>query len=382
MSKIIYSIFFAFITLFLFQSCSLVKIESEQKPLPVLELNTRLLTQSYVNETCLKVEKAVDSILNQTHDLEIKKNALKWKLNTVRALKKTGFQTTPKLALLDTWALMFSIDMFFKEHMHLFKNYAAIPKSINEENLIAIESIGKTVLKPKEFIEYKAFIEDFSTGNPIHDLTFYQKPIRESFNDFKKGKDSISVQTVGSLSEVMADLNNNISFTSKYAGKELKWNTELFLNEKGIDSIQIQKMSDSIQKRFDRLVFIAEQSPELLDKGLKDFQQDLIKFSNTINSGIHFSMNHLSKERAIVADIIKKERKAVDSLVLRERKALTKEAEFLSKELLDHSMNHLKDIIKTILAYLIALLAIIIFLPFIIGYYTGKTFEKNKKLKS
>jgi hypothetical protein len=42
-------------------------------------------------------------------------------------------------------------------------------------------------------------------------------------------------------------------------------------------------------------------------------------------------------------------------------------------------MEHLKSIIKTVLGYLIILLAVIIFLPFMIGYYTGKTFHKKKK---
>ena len=93
-------------------------------------------------------------------------------------------------------------------------------------------------------------------------------------------------------------------------------------------------------------------------------------------------MNHLSKEREIIAKALKEERIALDSIILRERIALSKEAEVLGVQLLDNSMIHLKDIIKTVLGYLIILLAVIIFLPFLIGYYTGKTFSKNKNKDS
>ncbi len=118
----------------------------------------------------------------------------------------------------------------------------------------------------------------------------------------------------------------------------------------------------------------------MFKKALSDFQTDLAIFNERLNGSIVYSMNHLSQEREIVANRLKDERIAIDSIILRERIALSKEAEVLGGQFLDNSMNHLKEIIKTVLGYLILLLAVIIFLPFLIGYYTGKTFSKNKKV--
>ena len=44
------------ILLMLLSSCSLVKIESEQKPLGVRELNTRLLTQNFARTAMDRVD--------------------------------------------------------------------------------------------------------------------------------------------------------------------------------------------------------------------------------------------------------------------------------------------------------------------------------------
>ena len=57
-------------------SCSLVKIENEQIPLSKTDLNTRLLTQAFVQDASKKVEVAADSILKSSKDVEIQKNAL------------------------------------------------------------------------------------------------------------------------------------------------------------------------------------------------------------------------------------------------------------------------------------------------------------------
>ena len=59
------SILAGLITLVLASSCSLVKIESEQKPLSVNELNTRLLIQAFAEEALERTEIAADSILKE-----------------------------------------------------------------------------------------------------------------------------------------------------------------------------------------------------------------------------------------------------------------------------------------------------------------------------
>jgi hypothetical protein len=362
-------------------SCSLVKIESEQKPLTTTDLNTRLLTQSFVRSAADKVEKAADSILDYSEDIELQKNSLYWKINTLSSFRKVGFQTSPKLALMDSWALMIAAKNYFSldETKKTFHPYDKLVIETTEDNLKEIQKIAQHLLSDTDFVSHKEFVEDYARKNSLKSLVFYHKPIREDYQKFKQIPDSLSLQTVGSLSEVVADLTNKLTYASENSGKQLQWNTELLLKKNGIDSLKIKQIADSLDIKFSKLVFLAEEAPTQFNNALKSFQKDLDRFNEKLNGSIVFSMNHLSNEREIVGNMIKEERIAIDSIVLRERTALTKEAGVISSELLDSTMEHLKSIIKTVLGYLIILLAVIIFLPFMIGYYTGKTFHKKKK---
>ncbi|MDX1333592.1 MAG: hypothetical protein R3252_11220 [Robiginitalea sp.] len=90
-------VFFVGFLSFLITSCSLVKIESEQQPLSVNELNTRLLIQAFAEEALERTEIAADSILKETEGrLDIQKNALRWKIQTASALGRISFLFAPE----------------------------------------------------------------------------------------------------------------------------------------------------------------------------------------------------------------------------------------------------------------------------------------------
>jgi hypothetical protein len=285
---------------------------------------------------------------------------------------------------MDSWALMIAAKNYFSldETKKTFHPYDKLVIETTQDNLKEIQKIAQHLLSDTDFVNHKEFVEDYARKNPLKSLVFYHKPVREDYQKFNQIPDSLSVQTVGSLSEVVADLSNKLTYTSENSSKQLQWNTQLLLKKNGIDSLKIKQVSDSLGVKFNKLVLLAEESPELFKKALNDFQSDLAIFNERLNGSIVYSMNHLSKEREIVAKALKEERIALDSIFLRERIALSKEAEVLGVQLLDNTMIHLKDIIKTVLGYLITLLAVIIFLPFLIGYYTGKIFSKNKNKDS
>jgi hypothetical protein len=81
----------------------------------------------------------------------------------------------------------------------------------------------------------------------------------------------------------------------------------------------------------------------------------------------------------LISEEIEKERIKLDSIIQRERAALSKDADELSTKLLDKTMNHVKELVETALFYIIILLAVIILLPFSVGYYVGKVVQRNKK---
>lgn len=361
-------------------SCSLVKIESEQKPLSQIELNTRLLTQEFIKDASIRVEKGADSLIDLSTDLDIHKNALKWKINTLSSLKSAGFQTSPKLALLDSWSSGVAVTNFFQSDSAktIFYPYENIPSYISEENLNEIEKIAKMVMSTKEFIRHKEFVYNYAKSNPVSDLSLEHRFIRDSYFEFRNIPDSLAVETVGSLSEVVNDLTNRISYTSENTGKILKWNTELFLIEKGIDSVQIKTLLDSLDIKFKKLVQIAEKSPALINDALNTIQVQINGFNWRIDQNINTSLDHLTEERKKLIEFLISERIEINRIVEREREILTNRADELSSKLVDQTLEHIRELIKTTLIYLIILLTVIIILPFSMGFYLGKRLSNSK----
>ncbi len=63
------------------KSCALVKIESEQKPLGLQELDIRILTDNFARTALARVELAEDIISKpSTGDKNIQINAFNWKI--------------------------------------------------------------------------------------------------------------------------------------------------------------------------------------------------------------------------------------------------------------------------------------------------------------
>ncbi|WP_020526184.1 hypothetical protein [Flexithrix dorotheae] len=376
------SLFCLFILLL--NSCSLVKIESEQKPLSQKELNTRLMTQYFIAEASDRIEIAADSIMLINTDPEVQKNALKWKIYAQSSFRKTGFQTSPKLALLDTWTFMREIQEYFQneEHPPLFGDHQEYALQAASKNAEEIEEIARKLMSDKEFESHSTFVNNFVKEHQLTPENLAHTSVREKYLQFLEIPDSVAVNTVGTLSEVVADLSNRIDYTSSSAPKQLKWNTELMLKEKGIDSVEVKKYVDDLNRKFDRLIFIAESSPEMLDEAIKEFRDQMQPLFYGLNSEIANSMIKLAQERKQMDTIIVRERIAIDSMILRERKAIVKDASALTVQVVNDTMEHLKGLITSVLFYVVLFFAVILGIPFSLGFFTGKLLQKHKLKKT
>ncbi|WP_456865899.1 hypothetical protein [Galbibacter sp. BG1] len=373
----------AILILFVLQSCSLLKIESAQEPLTTSQLNSRLLTQSFIADASERVEWAADSIIYEEADFEIQKNAYRWKLKTLTSYREVGFQTMPQLALVDAWALSLAMENFLvsDKARPLFGKWQPYVANIAHTNSNTIEKNARSLLSEKNYKKLDELVENYVQKNPIYGLNFRHKSIRDAYLEANNTPDSTALKTVGTLSEVMTNFSNRLVYTSESTGKQLQWNTELMLREQGIDSASLQKAFNSMDNSLNRLVTTAETTPEMLDESIKDFRRDMQILFLGLHNDIESSKVFFSEERASIDTIIERERIALDSMVLRERKALSKEVNILAEEAINNTMTHVKDIISSVLFYVVLFFAIILFLPFLLGYFTGRIFQKNKNDK-
>ncbi|MBL7472702.1 hypothetical protein [Robertkochia sediminum] len=371
------NVFLVILTAVLFSSCSLLKIESEQQPLSKRELNTRLTTQAFAKAAAVKVEQMADSIIGLSRDIETQKAAYLWKINTVQGFGQTAFQTTPQLSLLDTWLAVQQVANYMQTQAaaDVFKAQYPLALSVSEENVNDISRRAKGVMAAKDYEDLKAFVESYAVQNPISNLDFTPVSMRETYFQHLDVPDSLAVQTVGSLSEVMSDFSSRLSYSTDATVKDLSWGTELYLVEKGFDTMSIKEQMKAIDARFDRLVKAAQKLPGDFQVALRGLQYQMRQTVVSIDTALNGTYRFVARERVMIDSMLLRERIALDTIVAREREAIAGHAVTLTESLMDD----LGKIIRSILFYVIILAIIIFAFPFFAGFYLGKFYVRKKE---
>ncbi|MEJ2595618.1 MAG: hypothetical protein P8100_10960 [bacterium] len=363
-------------------SCSLLNFESAE-PLSKKDINTRYRVQSYAGEVLQRNETALDSIMILAEGQQmIQLQALRWKVNMTSRLKKISFQTIPKVALTDTWAYLLSVRNFLSQEddKQIFGPYQYVLLAAAEENVKGIESIANNLMNENEFLRYKEFVNKYAEENPLtlkNELQY--QTIREAYLAFEEIPDSAAIETVGTLPQVVSNLAGNIDFTSEITGKKLAWQTEIFLKERGLDSISLETRLEQFEIELNRLATVAEESPEILSEAIEDFRQRMYPLFSDLNTEIELAVEGLSHQMRVLDTMVLRERIALDSIILREREAISRDAKEIADTGIKNAFAEIHAMIKTILFYLVLILIIILGIPFYLGYLTGKRKGKLKK---
>jgi len=362
------------------QSCSLIRIESEQEPLAVKDLNIRLLTHEFAGQAMNLTQKTADSILSYSPSEETKKMLLVWQINTASQLKELAFQASPRIAMLDVWTYMLKTKFFFENQniVPLSLQTAEIIKDATAQNVSKIERIANKVMNTKEFQKYAVFVEGQARATPFKSADFEKvTSVREAYLELTNTPDSLSVKTVGTLSEVVADLGNRLSYGTELTRKQLKWETQLYLKEKGLDTVNIEQKLIVFQDQINRLITVAENSSELLDEALVNFRKEINPIFIGLEQGVSTSILKLSAELSAVDLMVERERVALDSLIKRERKALADEAHIIVSAGVENTMAEVRKTIGVATIFGIVFMIILLGLPFYAGYLLGKRKSKS-----
>jgi hypothetical protein len=362
-------------------SCSLVKIESAQKPLGTRQLNTRLLTQNFAQLAMDRVEFAADSIASlSTEEKDIQINTIRWKIETSEALGSISFQTEPKIALMDTWSYFLEIrNALDNPNLEdVFGPYKPIAEDAIDKNIVDIEGVASRVLKPMEFEKIQEFVQDYADNTPLLvQREFKHQSVRESYLAYDEIPDSIAVQTVGTLSEVVADASNRFGYYSDALGKRLNWKAEMMFLEKGIDSMDIETKLKEIDRQFERLIVVAESSPETIKDAIIEFRSNISPLFRSLNYEIGSAMENLSLEMRSLDSTFQRERIAIGSIIKRERMALTTKADTLVETGIESALDSVGKTLRNLIIYFILLFLVVLGLPFYIGYVIGKRRSKS-----
>ncbi|MBO6607893.1 hypothetical protein [Psychroserpens sp.] len=334
------------------------------------------MTQNFAQNAMDRIEIAADSIKSLSKNQKnIQLNSLQWKIKTSEELGKISFQTEPRIALMDTWSYFLEVRSALENPKleNIFGEHKGLAIEAIDENIEEIQKIAANVLNKKEFEQIKGFVEDYANNTPLlMQEEFRHKSVRDAYLEFQKIPDSIAVQTVGTLSEVVADATNRFGYYSDASGKRFNWKTEMILKEKGLDSIAFETKLAEIEAQFDRLLVVAENSPETIEDAIIEFRGNISPLFRNLNYEIGSAMQSLSSDVQNIDTMLKRERVALDSIIKRERIALSAKADTLVETGIENAANSIGNMLRDLIIYFIILFIVVLGLPFYLGYLTGK----------
>ncbi|WP_251767048.1 chemotaxis protein [Shewanella indica] len=356
--------------------CSLleVKLESGIEPLPQEQLSMRVFTREYASSFFAGVEQSADLILQRSDDLQIKSNALMWKINAEQTLGQTIFQVSPLAAMIDTWAFTAQMAQFFESGngKALFGEQTQLAANTSQQLLADYERRMQGLMSKADFDANQQFIREYAVAHPLFDVSF---PRVSAFNDwlsFRKIGEFDAVTTFGSVPEVMSDMSDRMAMLASQTPKLLGWKAELFALHSNINSKEVQQTLKDISETSAKFQQLMNESPQLMSELAVDLRRELTPLLAQLDASAERNLAQLSVERLALEKMVERERIALEQMVDRERQAVTKEADALVQRTVTQVFEELTGVIKSLILYIVLFLLVVFFAPLGLGVWLGK----------
>jgi hypothetical protein len=340
------------------------KIDSRAGTKLAVNVNqVRLKMRSLVGPMCGEIERTADQIAAGTADPEVRRAALRWKIEAVPTLSAALFQPEPITALVDTWA-------FFNQMADFFETGAG-SKQLGDSAPVAVEScrrleqeiadVAAAMTVSGDVAKVRAAVKKWAADHPIR----YAIPGRETALGRALERDVPESWSTGeAVAEMTAsvdDLNRKLDVYSDHLFRQVRWEGELLgddlrladvppLAERAVQSAERATATfDRLAPGFERAVAVAEDTPALIASERKAAIDGLGK---ELTRTIAF----LQEERIAALQQVTAERIAAISgmsqTVSEERKALDRDIERIGLQLVDHAMWRLAQLVAAVLVFL------------------------------
>ncbi|ACA87432.1 hypothetical protein [Shewanella woodyi] len=370
-------------------ACSLleVKLESGIEPLPQEQLNMRVFSRDFSSSFYSKVEQTADKIAllhkDEADAIYIHSNSLMWKIYSEQALQRTIFQASPVAAMVDTWALTAQMTEFYETGAGkaLFGSDQALAVEVSRSLQVQFENTIKGFVKPGEFDQNKAFIEQYVDKNPLTEMTFSR---HSAFNDwltFRGINEFEAVTTFGSVPEVMSDISDRMAMIAEQMPKILGWKAELYALHSNINAAEIQDTLANISDTSAKFRELMAQSPEMMQALAVDMRRELSPLLQQLSDSTDNKLAQLSVERQALELMVKNERLALEEMVSRERVEAAANLDEISKHTVEVVFQELTKTLKSLILYFVLFLIVVFFAPLGLGVWLGKRMESKRSVK-
>ena len=354
--------------------CSLVSIKSPERPLSARDMNARILTRELTTHFIAANGRNTDTILATESDPAVINNALRWEVGVIVTTRNAETQLSPRMGLLDTWALALQLQGFVGAGgagAKLFGTHQAAVRALTDSHADGAHNLARSLLTPSEFTDYQSFIDDYVRAHPLQDLRFARPSVVTEWGR-AKGAESHLIDEVGTIPQALADTHQRLQIYADTMPVQTMRRTQLALRESGYTADDIRAALARLDERLDRLTTVAESAPELVRGAEEEVRESLREILNRLDASGAAAASAFRTERVQLFIDIQAEREALALAVDAQRKALTADADRIGQQLVRSAGDEVRHFTREAVLLVIALGLVLLGLPFAAGYLVGR----------
>jgi hypothetical protein len=370
-------------------ACMSVAVKLPGEPLPPEQLRTRIETRQFATDFIERVTRAADLVAEGSEDADLRANALRWKIGASVASRRSAYRSDPTLALVDTWALALQMNDFFTDGAGsaLFGNRYKLAADTAAALARDADALAARRLETAVLTDARNLVTEYAAAERLGDLAFERAPIAQQWRDvaLRHLARSVSVPP-----EAQSEAADQFDVYSRRIPDELRWRTELAFLESGVKPSDLAHALRRFDEELTKLGVLAQTQPELAMQRLDALQAEMTRVFASFDQRWGQTLDLVQDQRAkLVMDLeamrvemdatIERERKALYAAISSERAALAADVSRIGKELGPLLLAKLGDVVAEALLLLILVVLVLIGLPFLAGFITGRATTRRSQ---
>lgn len=331
----------------------------------------RLRTRAMVEPFCGAIVVSADEIMAGTTNRAIQREALRWKIEAMPAMREALFLQKSSAALADAWVLTWQMIDYFETGYgaEVFGEAAPIAAMTSRALESEIAQVVASVTYSGDVEDSRSFARNWAAENPIR----YSFAARESVMKLATERDLedtfSTAEVVGDLSVTLDDLNRRIDIYGAQFFEQSRWQLELLAMDmtENYDIDQaiplaeraVQSAEDAVET-MNRIIPPLESALSAIESAPEVVARERAAAVETVQEELTRTIQFVQEERIAALKHLTEEREAalltLHELILAEHKALTAEAKEMSREIVDHAFWRLTQLAAGFLAVLAILL--------------------------
>ena len=213
--------------------------QETESDLAVTTDQVRLRMRGLVHPFTGELERAADGIAGAATEPAVKRAAIRWKMESVPAMRAALFQPDPFTAVLDTWVLTYQMADYFEAGPGRMALGSAAPVAVETSRRLEGEFAGvvSTFTRSGDVTRFRGFARQWAADHPIrYAVQNREMPLRPALDEAVSDSWSVG-EALGDMTTTTDDLRRQIEVYSDHLFRQARWEVELLKMDLGTDQL-------------------------------------------------------------------------------------------------------------------------------------------------